>query len=329
MTNALFHEKEGYYRTKNPLGKDADFITAPEISPVFGELIASYLLHIIAEKKCQISLVEMGAGRGLMMRDILNLIKKLADKKIPQALDFLSRTDFHIIEINEVLKKVQQENLQDFSVIWHKNFAEFLPKNREIIFISNELFDCFPIDQFVQTEIGWCERIVVGNNFTLADFDKKTHQFVENEVCQLAPIGAVFEYSLEARNFMKELCEALITNGGMAINFDYGYFKNDFSNTLQSLKNHKKTHVLDNVGNQDITARVDFAALDKIAKNYGLNSSLITQREFLISLGIEERRQNLLKQNPQFADKINSSIDRLIDENQMGELFKCHIIWKE
>lgn len=328
MQEALFDESRGYYRTKNPLGKNSDFITAPEISQIFGELIAAYILQISSNQKKKISFVEMGAGRGVMMRDILNSIKKLADKKNPLALEFLTSTTFHIIEINEVLKKIQQENLQNFDVKWHKNFSDFLIDAEEIFFVSNELFDCFPIDQFVLTEIGWRERIIVEKNFTLAAFDKKIHNFVEKEIGILAPIGAVFEYSATAREFMNQLCAALQKNGGIAINFDYGYSKNNFANTLQALKNHQKTNVLENVGECDITAHVDFVALDKITKNYDLNSSLITQREFLISLGIEERRKILLEKNPQLADEINSSIDRLIDSNQMGELFNCHIIWK-
>jgi SAM-dependent MidA family methyltransferase len=334
VEKALFDEVDGYYRTKNPLGKDSDFITAPEISQVFGELIAVYLLQISTNKNCKISLVEMGAGRGVMMRDILNSIKKLADNKIEQAVDFLRKTNFHIIEINDVLVKIQQENLKDFQVVWHKNFAEFLSVNQgEIFFISNELFDCFAIDQFVFTEVGWRERIIVDNQFTLAEFDKNIHQEIANEVGNLlplggvfcTPLGGVFEVSNSARKFMSQLCEALESQGGIAINFDYGYFKNEFANTLQALKNHQKVDIF--TKDCDITAHVDFGALDKITKNYKLNSSLITQKEFLTSLGIEERRKNLLTKNPQSEKEINSAIERLVESSQMGELFKCHIIW--
>lgn len=320
MSAALFNPQSGYYRTKNPLGKNSDFITAPEISQVFGELLAAYILQIFAGKKNKISLVEMGAGKGTLFFDILFTIKKLAEKNIAPAVDFLERANFHIIEINEVLKKIQQEKLREFKVKWHENFDEFLREADEIFFISNELFDCFPIDQFVKTDIGWCERLVDSGKFITANFDPQIHKFVQNLVQIDAPFGAVFEHSQSARNFMTQLCEALKIKGGIAINFDYGYVKNEFANTLQAIKNHQKTNVLENVGKSDITAHVDFAALDKIAKNCGLNSSLITQREFLISLGMEERRKILKNEN--------SAIDRLIAPDQMGELFKCHIIWK-
>lgn len=329
MSQALFDPATGYYRTKNPIGKNSDFITAPEISQVFGEILAAYFLQIASAKKSPIAFVEMGAGQGTLYFDILNSIKKLAAKNIAPAVEFLERATFHIIEIGEVLRRTQQKNLAEFPVKWHENFADFLAQNshREIFFLSNELFDCFPIDQFVFTEIGWRERIVSGSTFTLAPFTKETHNFVENEIGILAPIGAVFEYSLAARNFMSELCRALKKQGGIAINIDYGYVRNEFANTLQAVKNHQKCSVLENVGEADITAWVDFSALEKIAKNHGLNSSLITQAELLTGLGIEERRKNLLLKNQQKSREINSAIDRLIDSDQMGNLFKCLIIW--
>jgi NADH dehydrogenase [ubiquinone] 1 alpha subcomplex assembly factor 7 len=330
IDEALFNKDRGYYRKKNPL---VDFITAPEISQVFGELLASYLLQISSTKNSKISLVEMGAGKGTLFFDILSSIKKLAEKNIAPALDFIERTTFRIIEINEVLRKIQQEKLREFNVNWHEDFADFLSKKSgEIFFISNELFDCFPIDQFVKTDIGWCERLVDGEKFITANFDLAIQQFIEKELgitqSETAPFGAVFEHSKSAQAFMAQLCEALKTQGGIAINFDYGYVKNEFANTLQALKNHKKVDVLKDVGNCDITAHVDFAALDKISKKYGLNSSIISQAEFLQSLGISERRNNLTAKNPAQAAEINSAIDRLIAPDQMGDLFKSHIIWK-
>ncbi|MBU6338497.1 MAG: SAM-dependent methyltransferase [Rickettsiales bacterium] len=347
MHNALFDDKTGYYRTKNPIGKNSDFITAPEISQVFGEILAAYILQIAATKKSPIALVEMGAGKGTLFFDILSTIKKLAQKNISQASDFLERSTFHIIEINSVLREIQQKKLSDFKVDWHENFDDFSKylsplspgfdsaqptaiklANAEIFFISNELFDCFPIDQFVLTESGWRERMILEKKFTLADFDKKTHEFVESEIGSLAPVGAVFEYSSSARNFMSQLCELLKRQGGMAINIDYGYVKNEFVNTLQALKNHQKVDVLENAPESDISALVDFNSLVKIVKTHNLNSSLISQKEFLTALGIEERRAKLLAVNSQKSAEINSAIDRLINSDQMGDLFKCLILWK-
>lgn len=328
MSQALFHPTQGYYRTKNPIGKNSDFITAPEISQTFGETIAAYILQIFSTKKSPIALVEMGAGKGTLFFDILLSIKKLAEKNIAAALDFFERTTFHIVEINPVLREIQQEKLREFSLKWHENFSEIALEKREIFFISNELLDCFPIDQFILTESGWRERLVDSKKFILADFDQKTHQFIEKEIDSLVPIGAVFEYSLAARNFMLQLCTALQIQGGIAINIDYGYVKNVFANTLQALKNHQKVDVLESPGSADITAQVDFKALQKIAQKHELSTSLISQKEFLTGLGIEARRKILLAKNPDHITEINSAIDRLVDSNQMGDLFKCLIVWK-
>jgi len=310
MRAALFDSEHGYYRTKNPIGKDSDFITAPEISQVFGELLAAYLLQISSTKTGEISLVEMGAGRGTLLYDIVHTIRKLARKNNQLALDFLGRSKLHVIEINKALQKIQREKLADFSVSWHERFEDFLPSTRQIFFISNELFDCFPIDQFVYTDLGWFERLIDSEGkLTTGDF----HPKIQIE----APFGAIFERSYAAQNFMNQLCAALKTKGGVAISFDYGYSKTEFANTLQAVKNHQKVSI--ETKGCDLTAHVDFGALDKIAKTHRLNSSLITQREFLLALGIEERRKNLPEEN--------QAIDRLIAPDQMGELFKCHIIW--
>ncbi len=339
IEDALFNKDKGYYIKENPIGKNADFITAPEISQVFGELLAAYILQVCGKMEGEINLVEMGAGRGVLFCDILNTINKLAKKQNPQAIDFLSRARFSIIEINQVLIKIQQEKLRDFKINWFENFDEFLHQtnSQKIFFIANELFDCFAIDQFVKTDIGWCERMVKKNleklQFVTANFDIKTHNFIENllgfEVSSKAPFGAVFEYSNSAKNFMNNLCKSLQNQGGMAIIIDYGYIKNEFANTLQAIKNHKKTSVLDDVYKSDITAQVDFSLLEKITKDSKLSHSLITQAEFLLALGIEERRKILLQNKSlEEQNKINSQINRLINLDQMGELFKCLIIWK-
>ena len=138
MSEALFHPASGYYRTKNPIGKNSDFITAPEISQVFGELLAAYFLQIAATKKSKIAFVEMGAGKGTLFFDILNSIKKLAAKNIPEAVDFLERATFLIIEIGEVLREVQQRNLAEFPVSWHQDFESFLA---QISNLSPRLYD--------------------------------------------------------------------------------------------------------------------------------------------------------------------------------------------
>ena len=155
ITEAMFNPLHGYYRTKKPIGKQGDFITAPEISQVFGELIAAYFLNFILASKKKIALVEMGAGRGTLFHDTISTINSLT-KKLGRELDIKERVSFHIIEISESLTKIQQEKLQNCGVKinWYQNFASFRKQNpdREIYFFANELFDCFPTHQFIKTK---------------------------------------------------------------------------------------------------------------------------------------------------------------------------------
>jgi SAM-dependent MidA family methyltransferase len=335
----LFAKEKGYYKTKNPIGKSQDFITAPEISQIFGEIMALYLLELSKNSSNKIALVEMGAGHGTWYRDILMTIENLAKKNIELAQNFFKKTDLHIIEINPELQKIQQQNLINFKINWHENFDDFLNKSMgEIYFISNELFDCFAIDQYIKTQNGFVERLIefddkknlLNPHFVIS----KTYynDFVESQIGKalsfLAPIGAVFEYSKDAQLFMEQLSQAMHNRGGIAINIDYGYLNYDFANTLQTIKNHQKIPFLEGFRDGDITALVDFVSLDKIAKKYNLNSSLITQNEFLLSLGLVFRLESLIKKNPEIADNLRQDFHRLTDLSQMGELFKVHIIWK-
>ena len=336
INKALFDDKIGYYKTKNPIGKNSDFITSPEISQVFGEILAAYLLQFVTDKNTKYSLVEMGAGRAMLFYDILLTFEKIANKNKDIA-DLLKNVDFNIIEINPVLQEVQKKKLSNFKVNFYNNFDEFSKnsKLKKILFLSNELFDCFAIDQYIYTEIGWRERIIIEDenekrHFSMASFDQKKSDFIKNEVGDnLIAFGSIFEYSSSAREFMRSLCKVIDSKGCLAINIDYGYFERKYINSLQGVKNHKSCDILKNMGNIDITSHVDFSSLDKISHEFSLNSLFVSQREFLISLGIEQRRSKLVKNNPKIAKDLNLAIDRLINYDQMGELFKFHIIWKK
>lgn len=334
MQEALFNPVHGYYQKAMPFGKDGDFITAPEISQVFGELIGLYFLNLSANSKGKIAFVEMGAGKGTLFYDLLLVIKKLADKKVDLAQEFLQRTSFHIVEISPVLKENQQKKLKDFNINWHKDFASFSKsiKDEQIYFLANELFDCFPINQFVKTKEGWCEKVVSLKDenlqFFIEDFNPIKHKTIQQLVEKETPINSVFEYSFSAMSFLDELLKSL-TPASIALIIDYGYIKNEFKDSLQSLKSHKYHNCLENIGQADITSLVNFSALQKLVQESAFNSSLITQKEFLESLGINERQKLLLEgKESEEQSQINSQINRLIDEKEMGELFKCLIIWK-
>jgi len=389
MNEALFHPQLGYYQSQDPFGKDGDFITAPEISQVFGELIGAYLISLWQNHyQCQeIHLVEMGAGRGTLASDLLIMARGVPN--------FLNVVKISIIEISQKLQEIQKHNLRDFNVTWYNNFADFYQKNSSspIIFIANELFDCFAINQFIKIEDGWAEKMVrVEENGELEfclNLDLHTHSLKKINssidlfrdhflpaterlvwcsnpcVCLIhsgsalrsAPhlppkngfgrgliqnidlelhcldylsikVGDIFECSPSAINFMDQLSKSIKQTKGLALIIDYGYIKNEFKNTLQALKNHQYCDILKEVGRCDITALVNFSTLQKIAQKNHLQTSLITQREFLQTLGVEMRREKLLlKKNTKQGGQINSAINRLIDPEQMGELFKVLITW--
>ena len=326
IREALFHPNLGYYNQKNPFGKKGDFITAPEISQVFGELIGAYLLGLWQNNyhSGKINLVEMGAGNGTLMKDFLNITKT-----IPY---FLEQFTISIVEISPRLQNVQKQNLKEFRINYYNNFSDFYQKhnNSPIFFIANELFDCFVIDQLVKIKNGWAERMVRIDNSGELDFifgQKIDDNFIDKLPKNLES-GAIFEYSEKGYNFMNELSSAIKKTGGLGLIIDYGYLQNEFRNTLQAIKNHQFCDVLQEVGNCDITSLVDFSALQNIAIKNNLKTSLISQKEFLNNLGIEVRRKKLLEQKDEDEQKIiNSAISRLIDKDQMGELFKVLIIW--
>lgn len=316
MREALFHAELGYYQQKNPFGRDGDFITAPEISQVFGELIGAYFASLGMNYYFgrKINLVEMGAGNGTLMNDLLRVAKKIPD--------FFKFVNIHIIEISPRLQAIQQDKLKDYKITWHDNFDSFYAANSEdpLFFIANELFDCFSINQLVKTKDGWAEKMITVKEekleFALSNYSQNIGIDAE--------ISAVFEKSIEAESLMEKLVNAVKQSGGMGLIIDYGYYQNEFRDTLQALKNHQYVDVLNEAGNADITALVNFEILEKIAKNNGLKTSFSTQKHFLELIGIEARRSVLINdKSDDEKKKINLAIDRLIDPKQMGELFKC------
>lgn len=316
IEEALFHPTLGYYNIKQPFGCDGDFITSPEISQLFGESIAIYLVHIYQfyYKNNTISFVEAGAGRGTLMSDILKTFKK-----------FNFDPEANIIEKSIKLTNLQQQNLKNHSIIWHKEFADFTKKNQNpIFFIANELFDCFPINQFIRSENSWKEIVISLNTDNELQFSTSYNITPLEKKYDDLPKNVILEVSSLAQNFMSEIAIEISNNGGLGIIIDYGYEKSPLTSTLQAIKNHQKCDILKNIGQCDISALVNFKLLQKIAEDHNLKTSLISQREFLLSLGIEQRTSQI-KEN---SDLIKSQINRLTNKEQMGELFKVLIFWK-
>lgn len=304
MQLCLQHPEHGYYRKAQAVGKDGDFITAPEISQIFGDLLGMWMLHAwhVCGAPRKAALVELGPGRGTLSADILRMIKKNEDATNVFAL--------HLVESNETLRAEQAKKLWQHQPVWHDDIAP-LPHELPLFIIANEFFDALPIRQFV----GGVERSIR----------------LEGEALIFSPEGNVTrETCPAAQEMLAILAERLKAQGGVMLVVDYGYqgvaFRAQDSDTLQALRNHQFHPVLQDVGEADLTAHVDFTALAETAKAKGLHvHGVVAQGIFLERLGGEiwlKKLQAATVRNPQKAAELQQGWNRLSKPDQMGDLFK-------
>ena len=318
MELALAHPEYGYYRKQDPLGARGDFITAPEICQIFGEMIGVWAAQVWLQMGAgPISLVELGPGRGTLMADALRATQKAAD--------FHDSITIHMVETSPTLAHAQYLKLRDLHprIEWLDSIEQ-LPDSPSII-IANEFFDALPIKQFIASADGVRERRVCWN--------EEANEFIFTEGpagLQLAksgqtiPPGTVMEQCPAARSIMRSLSARLKNHGGAAIVIDYGYLGEAHHDTLQALKSHQFHPVLRDPGEADLTAHVDFSTLMQIARDSGLSvGPLLKQGEFLVRMGAEVRLEQLLKHAaPPQRDPLITGLSRLISPQAMGELFK-------
>ncbi len=314
-------ENDGYYLKNNPIGKSNDFITAPEISQMFGEIFGIFLLNYWEEKiKTNFNLVELGPGKGTLLKDILRT------SSINQR--FMNSMNLTLIEKNKSLIEIQKNVLDFDNISWSMEF-NIVNKNIPSIIYSNEFYDCFPVRQFHKKE-KWYEKYVdyneVEQNFTFI-----SHQVKDNKILKSLEKFEhvkVAEISHSRDQYFKSVCKFIKQHKGVLITIDYGYKSLPDHFTLQTVYHHKKSHLFDNIGNQDITAHVNFDELIFIANEYNLKiDTFCSQKDFLISYGIKERMTNLKKnKNEETIKNLNSAYQRLLDKSQMGEIFKVLII---
>lgn len=315
---ALFDPQFGYYTTKEPFGSDGDFITAPEVSQMFGEMLASWWVATVQTNGLSnIALVEIGPGRGTLMADMLRTISQI-DPKMRKSLTV------HMVEASPRLTKFQQQALANsgFKIEWHET-PDTLPE-QPLGIIANELFDAIAIRQFEKTQSDWLERCIAIDDQNELCFTLGTARLDETMVPdQAAPLGSIFEYSPAREAFMQTLAQRIALDGGFGLFIDYGHTKSGFGDTLQALKSHEFANVLAAIGATDITSHVDFEALSLSTKFAGAKANpVLEQGDFLSRIGIKERAERLIKGAPEQSQNISISLKRLIDTGQMGRLFK-------
>ena len=313
MELALAHPAHGYYMTREPFGRGGDFTTAPEISQAFGELIglffADYWLGV--GKPSPVNLIELGPGRGTLMKDALRALAMVPE--------FRDAVRVHFIEVSPVLKKLQAKAVPKAEI--HEGLDD-VPMGPSFV-IANEFFDALPIRQFVKRGFGWRERKVGLKRGRLALIEEEPPTAVVPPLAG-SKEGDVWETCPQAALWIGAIAQKLNAGGGAALIIDYGHDRHAFGETLQAVKAHAPADPLAAPGEADLTAHVDFAALTQHARQNGLKAhGPISQGAFLNHLGIAHRKAQLLKgANKAQAREIESALERLTARNQMGGLFK-------
>ena len=324
MGLCLGHPVHGYYTTRDPFGRAGDFITAPEISQMFGELIGLWAAAVwqAMGAPTRVALVELGPGRGTLMADALR-----AARVVPA---FAAALDVHLVETSPVLQRRQQQSLAAVGVpiAWHREFAS-VPGGRAIV-VANEFFDALPVHQAVKTASGWHERMVgIGPDGRLAfalhpepipGFAAGVPEAIAN-----APPGAVYEW--RSGDIAADIARRVAHDGGTALIVDYGHVESAVGETLQAVGRHGFADALAAPGEVDLTAHVDFAALARTAQAAGARvHGPVSQGDFLRRIGIEPRAAALrAKATAAQAADIDAALVRLTGDGRdaMGALFKA------
>jgi NADH dehydrogenase [ubiquinone] 1 alpha subcomplex assembly factor 7 len=321
MAACLTDAREGYYASRQPIGAAGDFTTAPEISQMFGELLGLWTVAVwqsMDAPKATV-IVELGPGRGTLMADAVR-----AWQSVP---GFANSVSVALVETSPVLRKTQKETLRGSpaEIQWHERIEDVPP--RPLIVLANEFLDALPIRQFVRREHEWHERCVsLDHNGDLAFIDGPE---VPRE--QLPPVALKLDAPdgviLEVRPAVDTLIATLASRAShapiAALFIDYGHNETGLGDTLQAVRRHRFADPLATPGSADLTAHVDFAALKRAGQAHHLRVyGPLPQGEFLLKLGLAERRDRLLE-GAQHQEALISGAARLADPRQMGMLFKA------
>ncbi|MDX2112466.1 MAG: SAM-dependent methyltransferase [Alphaproteobacteria bacterium] len=328
MSLCLAHPEHGYYMKRDPLGKDGDFITSPEISQIFGELLGLWLASQWEKQgKPNATLLEMGPGRGTLMNDALRATKKIKG--------FHDAVSVRLLEISPALKQKQWQLLagKHPDLGWLESLDSLPPQ--PLFVVANEFFDALPIRQFQylpsplggegQGE-GWYERLVTSENGQLkfiTDTKSASHLSPPTQPSPSMGEGFFRETCEPATEIISKLASHIKTYGGAALIIDYGYNEGG-SDTLQAMRRHQYFEIFSKPGSADITAHVDFAALKEAAEKAGAKVFGATpQGRFLMKIGAGQRTQKLCAgASAEQSKELISGLDRLASPEKMGELFK-------
>lgn len=306
------HLEYGYYSTKQAdhiLGHKGDFITSPQISSLFGEMIAFWVVlqWVRLEKPTEIALLELGGGQGILMRDVLKTLEKLSS--------FSANVQVHSLEINPEFKHLQTQALVGMKDVVHHESLDCLETlNTPIIVMANEFFDALPVQQYICKDEQWYE-VHVG-------FDAEQVLTWVHIPCKETPSHT--EVQPDVPGILNQLYSTIHRCGGAALFIDYGYWEGQ-GDTLQAVYHHRKVSPLEYPGIADLSVHVDFKRMASHCSDHGLQYNYTTQRRFLMDLGIVLRANQGYNPN---SETIHQAVHRLIDPSEMGHVFKVLEVWK-
>tara|TARA_B100001093_G_scaffold502832_1_gene556337 strand:- start:5302 stop:6366 length:1065 start_codon:yes stop_codon:yes gene_type:complete len=317
--DVLYNKKYGYYIKNNPFEKSGDFITSPSISVLFSEIIAIWIILLWnnLNKPKKINIVELGPGNGKLSKVLIDTFEKFPE--------FYKTLSLFLYEKSKTLKKNQKKLINEKKVKWISDFKKI--KNGPVIFFGNEFFDSIPIKQFKSKKNNLYEKFVfLDSKFNIKEVFKtadkndkkilKKFKFFKNKKFIEFPKKGLFLLD-------KIIKKINLLNGGLLL-IDYGFLKQSNTDTIQSLKNHRKNNIFKNLGKSDVTSLVNFKLLENYFKKNKLNvENIVSQGFFLKRMGILERAE-ILSKRMSFKEKsdIYFRIKRLVDPKFMGELFK-------
>jgi NADH dehydrogenase [ubiquinone] 1 alpha subcomplex assembly factor 7 len=319
ISNALYDKDYGYYSKKIPFGKNGDFVTAPEISSLFSEMIALWIVafweHL--DKPKIFNIVELGPGSGKMCAALIKVFKKFPI--------FFNSANIFLYEKSKNLENLQKKFLYYEKIKWVKNFNKI--KKGPIIFLGNEFFDAVPIKQFKKINNILYEKYVkLGKSSKIITIYKKADlkTVIELKKYNLFKEQSFIEFPKQGLIELNLISNTINKLSGGLLLIDYGFLKQQSKNTLQSVKNHKPNMLYDNVGKADITSLVNFSLLENYLKKKKLRvGNIVTQEFFLKRLGIIKRAE-ILSNRMNFKEKsdLYLRLQRLLNPKQMGRLFK-------
>ena len=328
MHIAMADPEFGYYANKRALGQAGDFVTSPEISQMFGELLGVWCASVWQAMGAprRFVLAEAGPGRGTLMADLLRAAGK--------ASGFLDAAQVRLIETSPLMRKAQKETLAGHSqrVGWVDRFEQI--ETGPLILVANEFLDVLPVRQFVKADTLWRERCIgIGDGARLVSMlgTGIADPLILPTGHEAEPAGSVFEWAPAREAWVEGIALRLAESGGAGLLIDYGHAVSGFGDTFQAVKSHAAVDPFDQPGSADLTSHVDFQAIAAAARRgRAVASATVTQGTFLHSMGIRERAAQL---SATLADsqrtQIRVAVERLAGPSSMGSLFKVLAIASE